>query len=153
MAKITCTTQIAAPVSRVFALSSDIANWTKYIKGIKRVEMLTGGPMRVGTRFKETRLMYGREATEEMTVTAIEHDRSYTLEAKSCGCHYVSTLQFEPDGERTKLTMSFEGRPLTFMAKLFTPLSWLMTGMLRKCIQEDLDCLKVQAERGDAQGA
>jgi uncharacterized membrane protein len=143
---ITCSTFVAAPVERVFALGTDIENWPQYIKGIKRVELLTEGPFRVGTRFRETRLMHGREATEEMEVTAVEPGRGYTLGCTSCGCQYRSEFRFQPEGGGTRVTMDFEARPLSLFARLMSPLAWLMKGMVRKCVEEDLRDLKSHAE-------
>ena len=66
MAGITASLRIEAPVSTVFALATDLDGWAGRIKAITRIEKLTPGPVRVGTRFKETRKMFGKEATETM---------------------------------------------------------------------------------------
>ena len=65
MAAVSVSTQIAAPVAEVFALFTDLKNAPGRVKGIKRIELLTNGPVGVGTRFRETRVMFKRDATEE----------------------------------------------------------------------------------------
>jgi hypothetical protein len=137
--------RIAAPHDRVFAMMSDFANAPSRITGIARCEMLTTGPVGKGTRFRETRKMFGREQTETMEVVEWNPPSHYTLEANSCGCLYRFTISCEPDrgmggdSNATIVQASFEGKPLTFMAKLFSPLGKLMSGMCRKALQKDLE--------------
>jgi uncharacterized protein YndB with AHSA1/START domain len=147
MAGVTLTQQINAPVEAVFQLATDLDGWAGRIKGITKVERLTTGPVGVGTRFRETRKMFGREATEEMEFTAFEPNRRYVLEAQSCGCRYVSEFRFEPAGGGTRMTMDFRGVPLTFAAKVMSALmGWMMKGAVTKCVQQDIDDLKAAAE-------
>jgi len=148
MTTLSVSERIDAPAPAVFALATDLDGWAGYIKAIKKVERLTPGPVRVGTRFRETRVMFGREATEEMEFTSLEPDRGYALAAASCGCDYLSTFRFEPEGAGTRLTVTFEGRPRTIGAKLMAPLFWFMRGTMRKCLEQDLRDLKAAAERG-----
>src|SRR5262249_42210999 len=116
------------------------------IPSIKRIEMLTNGPVGVGTRFKETRNMFGKEATETMEVTAFDPPRSYALGCNSCGCIYDSRLDFIPSAGGTKVTMSFNVKAVSFFAKLMSPLSRLFSGMMRKCFEGDLEAVKKAAE-------
>jgi carbon monoxide dehydrogenase subunit G len=147
MTGLTLTQQINAPVETVFHLATDLDHWAGRIKGITKIERLTTGPVGVGTRFRETRVMFGRQATEEMEFTVFEPNRRYVLEAESCGCHYRSEFRFEPADGGTRVTMEFGAEGRTFMAKLMGKLmGWMMTGTMRKCVQQDLDDLKAAAE-------
>src|SRR5438445_13881615 len=98
MAGVTATQRIEAPVETVFRLSTDLDHWAGRIQGITKVERLTSGPVGVGTRFKETRKMFGKEATETMEFSAFEPNRRYELTADSCGAVYRIEFRFEPDG-------------------------------------------------------
>ena len=69
---LTVTETVAAPAARVFERATDIRSWQDTIDAIDRIEMLAEGPAGVGTRFRETRTMMGKEAREEMEVTAFE---------------------------------------------------------------------------------
>lgn len=144
-AKLTC--DINAPIERVFALCSDFANAPASIPGITRVEMLTPGPVGVGTKFKETRKFGGSEATEQMEVTSFSPPTGYTLACDSHGTDYVSTFRFEPAGAGTRVSLDFSATPRTLGAKLLSPLGWLMMGMVKKCIDDDLKALKAAAEK------
>lgn len=146
MPKCTIATRIAAPVEEVFKLFADFEHAPGRIQGIKKLEVLTAGPVGVGTRFRETRVLFNREATEEMEITAFEPNRGYTIGCQSCGAVYTSVFRFQPDGDGTLVTVDFETRAQSVLAKLMAPLGWLMMGTVKKCIQQDIDDLKKVAE-------
>ena len=85
---------VSRPVPEVFARFTDLSTAAERIKGIEELEVLTEGPIRVGTRFRETRIMFRRPATEEMEITAFEKDEMYTISCDSCGCHYETVFRF-----------------------------------------------------------
>jgi carbon monoxide dehydrogenase subunit G len=147
MPSITCTTRINAPQERVFGVFSDLRSAPERVSGIKRLEVLTDGPIGKGTRFKETRVFLKKEATETMEITSFEAPRSYTVEANSCGCHYVSKLGFRPEGNTTVVDMHFDWTPKTFAAKLMSFMSFMMMGACRKAIEKDFSELKAFIER------
>jgi len=148
MATITITRHFAAPREVVFERITDFRRAAESIKGIKRIEMLTDGPTGVGTKFKETRVMFGREASEVMEVTAYDPPNGYELGCVSCGCRYQTEFRLTPQGNGTDVAMVFEATPLTFIAKV---MGFLMRPMLKKCMQaiaKDLDDLKAAVEGG-----
>lgn len=146
MSSITLTREINAPVDDVFALASNFPNAAETIRGIDRVQMLTAGPVGVGTRFRETRKLYGKEATEEMEVTLYEPPKRYVIEAESHGAKYHTEFRFEERGMVTEVTMTFGATPLTFVAKVMAFLTKpLMKVMVETC-GKDLDDIKAAAE-------
>lgn len=147
MAFITVNTTIAAPVERVFDVFTDLEQAPNRMPAIKKIEKLTPGPFAVGTRWKETRVMFNRESTEEMWVTDLVPCRSYTVEAQSCGTHFKTVFSFEPQGNQTQVAMAFAGRAVTLTARImFFLTGWMMKGMIKKCFAEDLEALKKAAE-------
>jgi len=158
MASIRLTDRVHAPLDRVFAVYSDFARCADRVSGIERVEFLTEGPVGKGTRFRETRIMFRREATEEMEVTAFDPPHSYTLSANTCGCEFHSTFRFTAADEHTNIEVEIQTKSVTFFARLMSPLSFLMSGSMKKCVQKDLDDLRAfveptAAERQQAQTA
>ncbi|MBX3390977.1 MAG: SRPBCC family protein [Phycisphaeraceae bacterium] len=133
--------QVNAPPERVFAFLADMNNWERAISAIKEIEVLTPGPVGKGTRFKETRVMFGKEATETMEITAWDPPRSHAIEADSCGARFISTISIEPTGAGSTIRMHTRTVAQTFFAKLFAPLGYLMMGMMKKAMQKDLDDL------------
>jgi hypothetical protein len=137
------TETINASPTRSFEVFGDLRNTPKFISAIKSVEFLTEGPVGKGTRFKETRVMFGRDATETMEVTAWNPDGPtpfYTLSCDSCGAHMDTTFRFHPErnGSATRVEMDMLLKPVSLFAKIMTPLSKLMMGpMMKKCVLAD----------------
>lgn len=146
MPSFTVTRRIDAPVERVYAVFTDIESAADNIAGITRLEVLTDGPIGVGTRFRETRLMFKKEATEEFEISEFQPNASYTVTATTCGALWTTTFRFEPDGDGTRVDVEMVITPLTFFAKLMSPLSKLMSGPMLKCLSADLDDLQRLAE-------
>lgn len=147
MGMISVTKVIDAPPDRVFDVFSDLRTAPERIAAITRIEVLTDGPIGVGTRWRETRVMFRREATETMEITAFDPPHSYTALANSCGCRYEFTFRFEPQNGGTKVTAEFDWRAQSFLAKLFSPMFRLMASTCVKAIDQDLSDLKVHCEQ------
>jgi hypothetical protein len=138
--------RFAAPKDRVFDVFSDLRNAADRIEAITQLEVLTDGPVGVGTVFRETRKMMGKEATEEMTITEFVPGASYTTTATSCGCLYTSTFTFDEDGDGTRVTMTFHSEPQSLGAKVMSCLFFFMRGFLRKCLEADFADLRKHLE-------
>ena len=142
MARIKVTEHVEAPIERVFALATDFANAPDAIEAITKVEMLTQGPVGKGTRFRETRKMFGREVTEEMEVTSFEPPSHYTLGCESGGCRYHSELRFERSGAGTDVSLTFDAVPLTLLAKVLSVVMRPMMKSMAKACAKDLADMK-----------
>lgn len=138
---------VNAPVAEVFQVYSDFRNAATRVDGIERIEILTGESIGVGTRFKETRTMFGRSSTEEMEITEFVPDQKYTVVAHSCGAHFQTVFQFQPHGDNTILDVELTTRNISWFAKLMSPLGFLMAGTMKKCIESDIDQLKQYCEQ------
>ncbi len=148
MAGFILTRTVEAPCAEVFRVFTDFARLPERIPDIKKVEMLTDGPVGVGSRFRETRVLFKKEATEVMEVTAFEADRLITLGCDSCGCHYEMTHRFTPQGDGTRVEFEVKTEARSFFARLMKPLAALMMGAMKRCIEKDIDALKSAVEAG-----
>jgi carbon monoxide dehydrogenase subunit G len=151
MPGISVSRDVAAPPARVWDIVTDLDRSADVISGIDSVERLDGGgAFGVGTRWRETRTMFGRQATEGMSVTAMEPGRSYTVEADSRGAHYRSTVGVEPRGaDASRLSMTFAGEPSGAVAKvLAATVGRVFDRATRKALARDLDDIAAAAERG-----
>jgi hypothetical protein len=79
---------LAACQSKVFEILADAANWPAVFGTVAAVEMLTPGPLRVGARLRQTRLMFGQQSTEELQVVEIERPRRLRLAGHIRGLNY-----------------------------------------------------------------
>lgn len=150
MARIAVEKHIRAPVERVFAKASDVHNWANQIGAITKIEVHTEGPVGNGTRFTETRTMWGKEASETMTFADFDPPNGFRLLASSHGCDYVSTHTFEAvegaadgggKGGGTRLSLVFEGTPRTLPAKMMGIMFAFMKKSMCTMLEKDLDDL------------
>lgn len=141
---------INAPVNLVFDVFSDIENIQEQIEGITQVEILSDITHGVGTRWRETRVMFGREATEEMEISKFAENQSYEVVASSRGMDYHTIYTFNEIDGGTLVEMVFSGKPLTLSAKLMTPIGSLFQGAARKALEDDMNNLKVVCEQRTA---
>jgi uncharacterized protein YndB with AHSA1/START domain len=149
MSPIIVTRTIPAPPEQVFGLFTDLDAAPERLSQIDAIERLTDGPVGVGTRWKETRTMFGRQATEEMEITEFAPPRAYAVEAESCGTRFRTDFRFSPETQGTRVEMQFVATPVSLFAHIMSPLSGLMKGMLVKCLEQDLDDLaQVAAQAG-----
>ena len=147
MPGVTVSHLVKADPETTFRVFADIPNCASTIAGIETVEMLSDGSVGIGTRWRETRIMMGKQATEEMWITGFDPPRSYMVEAESHGTHYHSRYDFEPVEGGTRVTLRFEGRPLSLTAKLLTIVGYLFMGQVRKMLAQDMADAAVHAER------
>ncbi len=144
--RIKVETVIAAPIETVFALMTDLRRWPEVISAIDRVDVLTDGPVAAGTRFREIRRMFGREATEEMTVAELAPPGRFVLTAFNHGTAFHAEHVLAAVEGGTRLTLVFDGTPTTFLARLMQPLEFLMRGTVTKQLAADLADIKRAAE-------
>ena len=93
MTTVTVEIDINTSPQRTFESFTNLPRMGEVVTAINKVKTLTNGPVGVETRFSETRTMMGKQATEEMEVTQFEPPSLFVHEAKSHGCHYISTYR------------------------------------------------------------
>lgn len=102
----------------------------------------------VGLKWKETREMFGKEATETMWITESVVNEYYCTRAESHGSVYITKLSLKDSESCTLLTMSFSAIEQTSLAKI---LSFLMSPMIKKSIikalTKDLEDIKHFVEK------
>lgn len=133
--------RVAAGRGAVWEALTDLAGMERVLSGVSKVEVVTEGSFGVGTRWRETRRMFGKEATEEMWVTACEPPERYVVEADSHGTHYVSEWVLRADGPTaTTVRMTFTavapGGVTGLLARL---LGGVGARAVSKAVAKDLD--------------
>jgi carbon monoxide dehydrogenase subunit G len=133
--------EVGAAPERVWDVITDLPGSAGVISAIEAIEILG---------WRETRTMFGKSATEEMVVTAIEPGRSYTVEADSKSAHYTSVLAIGAlDSGNSRLSMSFGGEPKGLCAKLLAAtVGRMFSGATKRALLQDLDDIATAAERG-----
>lgn len=147
MTTVTVTNMLEAPVGEVFAAFTDLEHSAKYVSGIKGVEVLTPGPFRLGTRWRETRDILGRRDDAEMEVTAFEKDRGYTITHYKGGVKVDTVFTFVAEGEATRVSIEFALENQGLPPGLLTPVSWAIAGKVKEALGKDLTDMKKAIEK------
>ena len=151
MSVITMERDVAAPPQKVWAIVTDLSRTAEVISAITALERTdASSDFEVGTAWRETRVMFGRESTESMAVTAIDEGRSYTVESISRGVHYTSIMKVEVKGEGTHLAWEFGAQTTSLNGKLMSVFGKLFEGTTRKALLQDLDDIAAAAEADGA---
>lgn len=126
---------IARPPKEVFDFISASENAPKIVNSVTSMVKLTEDPVRVGTRYRETRLMHGREQQAELEIVEFEPTRKYAMRNVTEGIEtvYQYNLQPERDGTRIDLVCELKAKGIK---KLMLP---LVASILKK---EDGDHLQ-----------
>ncbi|MEU8524616.1 MULTISPECIES: SRPBCC family protein [Streptomyces] len=144
--------RVQAPPGPVWEALTDLRGMERVLSGVERVEVLTAGGFDVGTRWRETRRMMGKEATEEMTVTECVPPERYVTVADSHGMHYVSEIELlkgDPESASTMIVMTFRATPtgggaMGLLAKL---VGGLGAKAVSRALAKDLDEIAAAIER------
>lgn len=146
MTNVTVTNTLEAPVGEVFMAFTDLEHCAKRVSGIKSLELLTPGAFRLGTRWRETREVLGRLNDAEMEVTAFEKDRGYTITHHKGGAKIDTVFTFTPEGDGTKVSITFALENQGLPPGLLTPVSWAIAGKVKEALTRDLDDMKRAVE-------
>lgn len=148
--ELRCEKEIHASPERVYAVLTDLDAMAKWMPNFVGVERLTDGPFGPGTEFRETRKMFGKEATEHFEVKEVvpnERVRLFVDGTKGASKRgaYDFTYHLRGHGDHTHLVL--EGRIdgggwfMELIGKLFA-------GPMKKAFLNDMNALAAYIERG-----
>jgi carbon monoxide dehydrogenase subunit G len=99
--------RMAAAPEAVWKVLTDLEGAVETLRAVTKVEVLTPGEYGVGTKWRETRTMWGKEATEELSVTVAEAPRLTVVEANPGKTHYTTTFTVRPAGTGSQVDVRF----------------------------------------------
>ena len=146
MAKVRVSTEVKAPVERVFERFTDIEHAAERVSGIKEIAVLSPGSFNLGYRWTETREVMGRRDDATMEITAFELNRTYTVTHYKGGA-LGSGVRIDTVPAGTKVSIEFELHPDGLPPALLLPLEWAIGGKVRHVLSDDLDDLKSSIEK------
>lgn len=129
---------IACPPKRVFEFISDSNNAPKIVPSVKSMVKLTDGPSKVGTRYRETRLMHGKEQHTELEVKEYVEPAIYAMQNVTDGIETVYRYKLRPERDGTHIDLVCEVKT-GGIKKLMLP---LIASILKKEDGEHLQRLK-----------
>ena len=146
--RIEATVSVDAPKHSVWQKITDIEHAAQTISGIESVEILNKpADGLVGLKWKETRTMFGKQATETMWITDAIEDDYYLTEAQSHGSIYRAKVQVADEDGKTRLSMDFDAEPQTVGAKILSAtMGFMFKGATQKALLKDLEDVKAAVE-------
>ncbi|WP_449620682.1 SRPBCC family protein [Robertmurraya sp. Marseille-Q9965] len=128
---------------KVFAGLIDLDSAERWMQGLVRIERLSEGSIQEGSQWKETRKMFGTEATEHFEVVELDAPNKIVLRCDGTKGttgkgEFVFTYILTSVDETTEITLNGEIKGLTGMARLFGK---MMAGTFKKACAKDLDAL------------
>lgn len=144
MPRATVTRIIDAPADEVFRTVAEIDHFSEAIPHIVKVEILSDVKAGVGTRFRETRRMKGREVATELEVTEYVEDQRIRIVSDTNGTVWdtLFTVSHTRDG-LTELKMEMDANAHTLLARLLSP---FIMPMIQSALEADMDAVKAYCE-------
>ena len=130
--------RIAVPREAVAAYAMDPLNDPDWIGGIKRVRVLTDGPIGVGTRVERTAGFMGRTFDYVLEVAALDPGRRVEMKSVSGPFPMDVTYEFEDRGGDTLARISVAGDP----GRLYRVTGPLMAAAVGRNLAKDLRALE-----------
>lgn len=143
MSTISVTTTIKAPLEEVFQTVADIRIFSEAVPDIVEMEMLSEVSTGKGTRFRETRMINGKEAITELEVTEYVENERIRLVADSHGTVWDSVFTVSESHNHTELKLVMEAKAYKLLPKLMNP---FMKGFMKKALQKDMEAVKNYCE-------
>ncbi len=144
MTQFTASRSINASIDLVFKTVSDISIFSKVVPDIVNIEFLSEIKSGVGTRFRETRLMKGKEATTELEVTEFVENDHVRYVTDSHGTVWDTVMSVRTVDGKTDLTMVMDAIPHKLAQKMMIP---MIKGMIAKALEKDMDAVKTYCEK------
>src|SRR5690554_4166628 len=148
MMKLEAQIIVDKPIEEVWSVITDFKNCAEFIHGITKIEVLEEPENTLlGFKWKETRKMFGKEATEVMWITDFVENEFYQTKAESHSSIYTSRLTVKTVDNQTQLTMSFSSEAQNLVAKILSGLmGFMVKGAMKKAVLKDLSDIKNHLE-------
>ena len=144
MARVTITRNIEAAADVVFQAVADPKQFAQAISGVTRLDFLSPSASGVGTRFRQSRTLNGKEMTMDFEVTEYLPNQRVRIVNETHGTVWDSVFTVSPAASRTTLTMVMNTRSRPLIARLLMPVICLL---IRKSVAKDIDAVKTYCER------
>lgn len=115
-------TTIDCPISEVFDFISDLRNGPKMNEDILSVEKLTEGPIGVGSKFKETKVIRGRNTEAMIEVVLFEANKAFSAQSEVNGLKVTYHYQLSEGNNGTIVKFQCELKTSGLIMTLTKPL-------------------------------
>jgi len=145
VARFAHTIEVSQPPLVVFPWlleENRVPHWTSHLEAYEHVG---GGPIRQGSRVRQTIEVSGSNVSVEIEVVRYEPPRSAEARFSTNGVEIVNLYALEPAGAGTRLTQSMDARPTSLKARMLVP---IVQPHLARKLTEDLERLRALLDGG-----
>ena len=96
---------INAPVGKVWTLIDNLEEWPQWMPSIKKIEMISSGPLGIGSQLSVTAKVSGLPVKLLMTIIEFVPERMVILEGEALGTRITRFYTLEPVNGKTKVTI------------------------------------------------
>ncbi|MCM3439459.1 SRPBCC family protein [Metabacillus halosaccharovorans] len=127
----------------------DLNSAQKWMKGLVKIERMDEGPLKVGSEWRETRKMFGTEATEHFEVVELQEPHKIVLRCDGTKGttgkgEFLFTYILSTKNNSTEIKLDGKINGLTGLAKFFGK---IMAGTFKKACAKDMDSLTSYLEK------
>lgn len=137
MIELEFTKYLNCPVEQVYDFVINADNLRLWQSGLIKSELLTRGPLRVGTRVRQVRFMGPKKSEIKAEITILEPNKRFTTKTITSPKATID-YSFEPKNGGTLLTYRFEMHTSGLM-HMMEP---MVKGIIKTDTDADLDKLK-----------
>ena len=131
------TIHLNRPVEQVFAFLMDTSKLSTWQSNLIKMEKITEGPLRAGSRFKEVRRLGRRESEIQAEITVFEPNRRFETKTLSKP-HVTVSYSLESEDAGTRLNHKF----VMLTSGLMRLLEPLIASSIKKDSASDFETLK-----------
>ncbi|MFC0273442.1 SRPBCC family protein [Metabacillus herbersteinensis] len=140
---------IGVSKQKVYTGLLDLDSAKHWMQGLVGIDRLDDGPLRVGSQWKETRKMFGKEASEHFEVVELNEQDKIVLRCDGTKGttgkgEFLFTYILSSLDDHTEITLYGEINGLTGLSKFFGK---MMAGVFKKACVKDLNALKSYMEK------
>lgn len=154
--QITLSRVVHADPERVWAVLTDLDHAPETLRGVTRIERVAGPAYDVGTTWRESRRLFGREETQEMTVSEVIPRQRTTVTAATGGVDYTTVFTLAPREDGTEITMTFGADhpdPTLLQRVTSTVLGPVGIKVTSRLLTQDLEDIARRAEHDSTNGS
>lgn len=96
---------INAPPRKVWAMIDKLEEWPQWMPSIKKIEMVSKGPLAVGSQLSVTAKVSWLTVTLLMTITEFVPERTVVMRGKALGTNLTRFYNLEPVDGKTRVTI------------------------------------------------
>jgi uncharacterized membrane protein len=147
MAQLTASIEIARPPEVVFAYLSELGRHDEWQEMIKKIEVLTEGPTRVGSRARDLRKPpFGPAVWATYEITEFDPPRLARFEGIDGPIRANGTVTVTPADGGSRVTLELDAVPHGLLGRLLMP---MVRTQMRTQVPADQQRLKRRLEAGD----